>query len=135
MTKKIRHIGINGGKIANTFYDRPYILPRIHEGPIMIRTPYLLFLGDAHDNLAAKVAQGIKDWNPDSAVGQFRMDGCNADVGAPDMSLQEAYDAGARTLVVGVATPMHDVAPLPVEQFAEHASIDGVFGDQTVEVM
>ncbi|MEK6217305.1 MAG: DUF1611 domain-containing protein [Boseongicola sp.] len=69
----------------------------------MIRTPYLLFLGDAHDNLAAKVAQGINDWRPDNVVGQFRMEGCMADVGAPDMSLQEAYDKGARTLVVGVA--------------------------------
>ena len=69
----------------------------------MIRTPYLLFLGDAPDQLAAKVAQGIADWNPESVVGQFRMEGCNADVGAPDMSLQEAYDKGARTLVVGVA--------------------------------
>lgn len=69
----------------------------------MIRTPYLLFLGDAHDNLAAKVAQGINDWRPDNVVGQFRMEGCKADVGAADMSLQEAYDKGARTLVVGVA--------------------------------
>ncbi len=69
----------------------------------MIRTPYLLFLGDAHDNLAAKVAQGINDWRPENVVGQFRMEGCRADVGAPDLSLQEAYDKGARTLVVGVA--------------------------------
>lgn len=69
----------------------------------MIRTPYLLFLGDAPDNLAAKVAQGIADWNPDSVVGQFRMEGCNADVGVPDVSLAEAYEMGARTLVVGVA--------------------------------
>ena len=69
----------------------------------MIQTPYLLFLGDAPDNLAAKVAQGIADWNPDAVIGQFRMDGCKADVGVPDMSLQEAYDKGARTLVVGVA--------------------------------
>lgn len=69
----------------------------------MIRTPYLLFLGDAPDQLAAKVAQGIADWNPDAVVGQFRMPGCQADVGVPDLSLQEAYDKGARTLVVGVA--------------------------------
>ena len=69
----------------------------------MIRTPYLLFLGDAPDNLAAKVAQGIADWNPESVVGQYRMDGCKADVGVKDMSLQDAYDQGARTLVVGVA--------------------------------
>ena len=33
------------------------------------------------------------------------------------------------------ATTMHDVAPLAAEQFAEHAAIDGVFGDRTVEVM
>ncbi len=69
----------------------------------MIQKPYLLFLGDAPDNLAAKVAQGIKDWGPENVVGQYRMDGCNADVGAPDMGLQEAWDKGARTLVVGVA--------------------------------
>ena len=31
------------------------------------------------------------------------MEGCNADVGSADMSLQEAFDKGARTLVVGVA--------------------------------
>lgn len=69
----------------------------------MIRTPYLLFLGDAPDQLAAKVAQGIQDWRPENVVGQFRMPGCQADVGAPDLSLQEAWDKGARTLVVGVA--------------------------------
>lgn len=69
----------------------------------MIETPYLLFLGDAPDQLAAKVAQGIKDWRPDNAVGQLRMDGCKADVKLPDMSLTEARDAGAKTLVIGVA--------------------------------
>ena len=37
----------------------------------MIQTPYLLFLGDAPDQLAAKVAQGIRDWRPENAVGQI----------------------------------------------------------------
>ncbi|MEL6915256.1 MAG: N-acetyltransferase DgcN [Pseudomonadota bacterium] len=69
----------------------------------MIPTPYLLFLGDAPDQLAAKVAQGIKDWRPDQALGQFRMDGCRADVGLRDMTLEEARAAGAKTLVIGVA--------------------------------
>lgn len=69
----------------------------------MIETPYLLFLGDAPDQLAAKVAQGIKDWRPDNAVGQLRMDGCKADVKLQDMTLTEARDAGAKTLVIGVA--------------------------------
>ena len=83
----------------------------------MIRTPYLLFLGDAHDQLAAKVAQGIRDWRPDSVVGQFRMPGCKADVGAPDMGLEEALAAGAQTLVIGVANR------------------GGVFSDAWLEVM
>ncbi|MEP3442261.1 MAG: N-acetyltransferase DgcN [Sulfitobacter sp.] len=69
----------------------------------MIQTPYLLFLGDAPDQLSAKVAQGIKDWRPDNAVGQFRMDGCKADVGLTDMTLADAKAAGAKTLVIGVA--------------------------------
>jgi uncharacterized NAD-dependent epimerase/dehydratase family protein len=69
----------------------------------MIETPYLLFLGDAPDQLAAKVAQGIKDWRPQNAVGQFRMEGCKADVGLTDMTLEEAKAAGAKTLVIGVA--------------------------------
>ena len=69
----------------------------------MIPTPYLLFLGDAPDQLSAKVAQGIKDWRPENAVGQMRMPGCNADVGLEDLSLDQAFKKGARTMVLGVA--------------------------------
>lgn len=69
----------------------------------MIQTPYLLFLGDAPDQLAAKVAQGIKDWRPENAVGQYRMSGCGADLGIDDLTLEAAKAAGARTLVIGVA--------------------------------
>ncbi|WP_439103406.1 N-acetyltransferase DgcN [Celeribacter marinus] len=69
----------------------------------MIATPYLLFLGDAPDQLAAKVAQGIKDWRPEYALGQFRMEDCKADMKIADMTLAEAKAAGAKTLVIGVA--------------------------------
>ncbi|MEL7390318.1 MAG: DUF1611 domain-containing protein, partial [Pseudomonadota bacterium] len=69
----------------------------------MIDTPYLLFLGDAPDMLAAKVAIGIRDWRPDHAVGQIRLEGCGADLGIKDMTLAEARDRGAKTLVIGVA--------------------------------
>ncbi len=69
----------------------------------MIEAPYLLFLGDAPDRLAAKVAQGIRDWRPGVALGQLRMEGCRADLGLPDMTLAEARAAGVRTLVIGVA--------------------------------
>ncbi|MEX1235694.1 MAG: N-acetyltransferase DgcN [Roseovarius sp.] len=69
----------------------------------MIETPYLLFLGDAPDMLAAKVAIGIRDWRPENAVGQFRLPGCGADLGLTEMTLLEAKAAGAKTLVIGVA--------------------------------
>ena len=69
----------------------------------MLKTPYLLFLGDAKDALAAKVAQGIRDWRPENAVGQMRLPGCVADLGIPDMTIAESMEQGARTLVVGVA--------------------------------
>ncbi len=77
----------------------------------MIETPYLLFLGDAPDQLAAKVAQGIKDWRPEYALGQFRMDGCKADMKLPDMDLKEAKAAGAKTLVIGVANRGGIISP------------------------
>ncbi len=68
-----------------------------------LSTPYLLFLGDAPDALAAKVAQGIRDWRPDLCVGQYRMPECVPDLGLPDMDIDAAVSAGARTLVIGVA--------------------------------
>jgi len=68
-----------------------------------LRTPYLMFLGDAPDQLAAKTAQGVVDWRPDICIGQLGLDGCNADLGLPHMSLAAAAEAGAKTLIVGVA--------------------------------
>jgi uncharacterized NAD-dependent epimerase/dehydratase family protein len=68
-----------------------------------IAKPYLLFLGDVHDQLAAKTAMGIVDWRPEWCVGQMRLEGCKADTGLPDMNQAEAVAKGARTMVVGVA--------------------------------
>ena len=68
-----------------------------------LKHPYLLFLGDAPDALAAKVAYGIRDWRPEASVGQYRMNGCRADLGLEDMTIARAVEAGAKTLVIGVA--------------------------------
>jgi uncharacterized NAD-dependent epimerase/dehydratase family protein len=70
---------------------------------MQIEQPYLLFLGDAADQLAAKTASGIVHWRRDWCLGQLRLDGCNADLGLPDMKVAEAAEAGVRTLVIGVA--------------------------------
>jgi uncharacterized NAD-dependent epimerase/dehydratase family protein len=64
--------------------------------------PYLLFLGDVKDQLAAKTAQGVVDWRPEWCIGQLRLPGCAADCGIADMSIAEAAAKGAKTMVVGV---------------------------------
>lgn len=68
-----------------------------------IAKPYLLFLGDVKDQLAAKTAQGVVDWRPDWCIGQVRLAGCKADCGLQDMTVIEGKAKGARTMVVGVA--------------------------------
>ncbi|WP_299877794.1 N-acetyltransferase DgcN [uncultured Cocleimonas sp.] len=87
-----------------------------------IQTPYLLFLGDAADPLAAKVAQGICDWRPENALGQFRMEGCQADLGLTDMSIDEAVEAGVKTLVIGVANRGGVISELWIEILREALS-------------
>jgi len=67
--------------------------------------PYLLFLGNAKDQLAAKTAQGVADWRPEWCVGQLRLEGCKADLGIPDLTLPEAAEKGAKTLLIGVVNP------------------------------
>ncbi|MFQ6005880.1 MAG: N-acetyltransferase DgcN [Woeseia sp.] len=68
-----------------------------------LRKPYALFLGDAPDRLAAKVAIGVAEWRPEQCVGQVRLPDCRARLDLPDMSIEEAAEAGAQTLVIGVA--------------------------------
>jgi uncharacterized NAD-dependent epimerase/dehydratase family protein len=82
-----------------------------------IAKPYLLFLGDVRDQLAAKTAQGVVDWRPEWCVGQLRLPGCQADCGLPDMSPSEAHARAAKTMIVGAVNaggvlPPHWIATI-----------------------
>lgn len=77
---------------------------------IELKTPYLVFLGDANDLLMAKVAKGVAHWRPEKCVGQYRLPSAKADLGIPDMNIQQAVQAGARTFVLGLA-PMGGTLP------------------------
>ena len=66
-----------------------------------IAHPYLIFLGDVPDALAAKTGLGIVDWRRDWCLGQLRLDGCKADAKLPEMTPAEAAAAGVKTMVVG----------------------------------
>lgn len=68
---------------------------------MQIHPPYLIFLGDVPDELAAKTGLGIVDWRPEWCLGQFRLPGCKADAEIPDLTIAEAKAKGVRTMVVG----------------------------------
>ena len=70
--------------------------------PMSIKQPYLLFLGDAWDDLSAKTAIGVYQWRPEACVGQLRLPGCVPSVDLPELTVGEGRDRGARTLLVGV---------------------------------
>ncbi|HKQ94654.1 MAG TPA: N-acetyltransferase DgcN [Aestuariivirgaceae bacterium] len=67
-----------------------------------IAKPYLLFLGDVQDDLAAKTAHGIVDWRPEWCMGQLRLAGCRADCRIAELSIPDAVAKGVRTMIVGV---------------------------------
>ena len=70
---------------------------------MQIPHPYLMFLGDVPDQLAAKTAHGIVDWRPEWCTGQLRLPGCGADLKLPEMGIEAAAATGVRTMVIGVA--------------------------------
>ncbi len=65
--------------------------------------PFLLYLGNAPDDLAGKTARGLAVWRPEWCVGQFRDHDCRTSVGLPDLDFAAARVAGANTMIVGVA--------------------------------
>jgi uncharacterized NAD-dependent epimerase/dehydratase family protein len=71
---------------------------------IEIRSPYLLFIGDMQDRTYAKTALGLVHWRRERVAGQLRLDRAAVDLGVEDMDVEAAIKAGAKSLVIGVAT-------------------------------
>ena len=68
-----------------------------------IPKPYLLFLGDVMDPLAAKTARGIHVWRPEACVGQIRLATDSVSLGLPELDIETAKAQGAKTMVLGTA--------------------------------
>jgi uncharacterized NAD-dependent epimerase/dehydratase family protein len=66
--------------------------------------PFLLFIGELADVPYAKTAYGLRDWSPESCVGEFSCAGSGASIGLTAMTPREARQRGARALVIGVAS-------------------------------
>lgn len=93
------------------------------------RRPYLLFIGDITQPAYAKTAMGLRDWAGEHCVGEYALDG-GLSIGLPRMTPKEAVAAGARSLVIAVATPGGAIpaAWLPTLVEALEAGLDLVAG-------
>lgn len=97
---------------------------------VQLNAPYLILIGDVADLTYVKTGLGIVHWRPDLVAGQLRFEGCETDMGVPDMTVAEAVKAGAKSLLIGVA-PIGGVVPdswwVPIEE-AALAGLDIICG-------
>ena len=89
----------------------------------VLRTPYLLFLGDTPSATDAKTAIGIAYWRRELCRGQFRLPGCQTDTGLPDLSLEQAKKLGVRSLIIGVAPMGGALQPHWIESLYQAARL------------
>lgn len=95
--------------------------------------PYLLFLGDVTERGYAKTALGLRDWAPHLCIGEMGLPESTVTTGLPRMKPKEAYRAGARALVIGIAAPGGRLKPqwLPALDEALEAGLDIISGTHT----
>lgn len=84
----------------------------------MIAAPFLLYLGGNHDPIAIKTSRGLATFRREDCLGEYRHDDCPLTLGLPRMTFEEAAAAGARTLVLGVASAGGRLGPQLVEDAA-----------------
>ncbi|HEX9946077.1 MAG TPA: N-acetyltransferase DgcN [Allosphingosinicella sp.] len=69
----------------------------------MIPGPYLLYLGHSADAMGIKTSRGLAAFRRELCVGEFRHDDCPLTLGLPRLGMTQGVEAGARTLVLGIA--------------------------------
>ena len=62
----------------------------------MIKTPYLLFLGEAPSDAHAKTATGIAYWRRELCTGVWHTEPIADDLGLPVLTPEDAVAAGAK---------------------------------------
>ena len=68
----------------------------------MIPRPYLLFIGDAQDELAIKTASGIYEWRPEWCKAQYSYDDAKFHLDLPIYNFEEAITQEIKTMVIGI---------------------------------
>ncbi len=67
-----------------------------------LRPPYLILLGNS-DATYAKTGIGLVQWQPEQVIGQLRFSQATVDLGLPDLTIKDAVNIGAKSLVIGIA--------------------------------
>lgn len=100
---------------------------------VVVRKPYLLFLGEATHFSQAKTAFGIRDWAPEACTGQWSLPGCGVTLGLPEMNPVQAAGKGALSLLIGIAPVGGRVAPswIPSLFAGVEAGLDIISGMHT----
>lgn len=70
----------------------------------MIPTPFLLYIGAAADPADIKTSRGLAVFRPEACIGEWRHAGAAQTLDLPQMDPAAAVAAGAKTLVLGVAS-------------------------------
>lgn len=97
---------------------------------VEIRPPYLIFLGSESRATFAKTGSGLAQWRPGQCSGQLRLTPDTVDLGLPDLTLEQAAEAGVGSLVIGIAGVGGGIAEdwYPVLREALSRGIDVVAG-------
>lgn len=70
---------------------------------IMIPAPFLLYLGHSTNSVGIKTSRGLAAFRPEDCLGEFRYDDCPLTLHLPRLTMEEAVNIGAKTLVLGIA--------------------------------
>jgi uncharacterized NAD-dependent epimerase/dehydratase family protein len=89
---------------------------------VRLRKPYVIFMGDVEDPVAAKTGYGLRDWCAGDVIGQVRTSAAAVDLGVLDMTVEQAFDAGAGSIVIGIAPDGGSLADTWVPTLAEAAA-------------
>lgn len=72
---------------------------------LVLRKPYLVFLGSVTLESDAKTGFGLRDWSSADVLAEWALPEAKVSLGLPTMPPEQAAREGARSLVVGVAPP------------------------------
>jgi len=96
---------------------------------LVLRRPYLLYLGDAVLKSDCKTAFGLRDWCGQDVIGEWSHPAAKVSLGLPRLSPVDAARQGAGSIIVGVA-PTGGVLPDHWQEDLEAALSDaGVESD------